>query len=244
MAARPLAAFPSSPGFAAAPVSAPFVVARGADAPVSTPSWLAPHDARDVRLLRWSAAPESRPETAAPLRSRSLRPSAVVVPDNVDVVEVRVPTPPAVPSFDGSAFAREIETLTATFAEATASIHAETEAYRAELRAACEREAVKLAFVIAERVVRSELATRPEIALAWAREATETLASEGTHEIRVGSGIAELLHDGAVVAPVHADPTLGEMEVRVTGERGFVDAGLTTRLRAIFEDVVESGEGA
>lgn len=220
---------------AAASVS-PFVVARVSEVPPTKPSWLAPRDERDVRLLRWSAAPETRPATPTSLRPRSVHPS-VVVPVEVDVVEVRVPTPPAVPSFDGALIEREREELTAAFAEATTSMQAQIDAYRMELREACEREAVKLAFVVAARIVGAEIATRPEIALAWAREGTESLMGDGPVEIRVGSHLAALLREHGSEADVREDATLDANEVRVIGERGFVDAGLGTRLGAIFEDV-------
>lgn len=220
----------------ASPSVSPFVISRVSEVPPTMPSWLAPRDERDVRLLRWSAAPEMRPETSAPHRPRSMRPS-VVVPDSIDVVEVRVPTPPAVPSFDGAGFERELEVLSASFAAATASMQAQMDAYRIELRAACEREAVKLAFAVAERIVGSELQTRPEIALAWAREGTESLMGDGPTQVHVGSHLATMLRDAGHGDAVQEDTTLGDDEVRVVGERGFVDAGLGTRLRAIFEDV-------
>jgi flagellar assembly protein FliH len=109
---------------------------------------------------------------------------------------------------------------------------------RREVMESSEPELVRLAMVVAERVVGRELATDPAIVVAWAKEALQTLGAEAGVVIAVATDVAtsvpaEAWTPLAEVAQVRPDPTLPDGAIEVRSPTGRVTTGATARLAAV-----------
>lgn len=114
---------------------------------------------------------------------------------------------------------------------------------RRDVLEASERDLVKLAMVIAERVTGRELQTDPALVARWARAGIDALDSQDTTTIAVSQDIADVVpdeawtdRDGNNVAPL-VDPNLPPGSCEVRGEFSRVDASLAGRLVALGDAV-------
>lgn len=123
--------------------------------------------------------------------------------------------------------------------QVTAQLGTLTAAYQQQLDALQERLALAVAATAAEvarQVVRSELATRPELIAAVAQEAMDTLLMSARHiTLRVHPDDLALVAQGtgealaAREARLLADPTVSRGGCTVESDTGAVDASLETR---------------
>lgn len=110
-----------------------------------------------------------------------------------------------------------------------------------------ERQAVTVAAQMAERIIRRELATRPEITLDLVREALELAA--GSAEISIlmnpddanalGAEVERLVANlrGAGAARIVADPAISRGGCRVETRFGIIDQQLENQLKRIEEEL-------
>jgi flagellar biosynthesis/type III secretory pathway protein FliH len=110
-----------------------------------------------------------------------------------------------------------------------------------------ETEAVSLAAAIAQRLVRGEISRRPEIGVAWIREALELAAGSGEIAISLNPAdhatlqrqvdeIAAAMHPTATVRLV-ADERIAAGDSRVVTEFGSIDQQLDAQLERIKEEL-------
>jgi flagellar assembly protein FliH len=110
-----------------------------------------------------------------------------------------------------------------------------------------ETRALSLASAIAMRLVRSELSRRPELALAWIREALELATGSGEIVIKLHPGdyqgierqvalIAAAMHPTATVR-LTADESISLGGCRVATEFGNVDMQLEAQLARIQQEL-------
>jgi flagellar assembly protein FliH len=110
-----------------------------------------------------------------------------------------------------------------------------------------ETSAVDLAAAIAARLVRGELTRRPEITLAWVREALELVAGGGEFAIHLNrqdhavlarqiEQLAAAMHPTATVRLV-PDETVSPGGCRVATEFGSVDMQLESQLERIKQEL-------
>lgn len=110
-----------------------------------------------------------------------------------------------------------------------------------------ESAAVELATAIAGRLVRGELARRPELSTEWVREALELAAGAAEIAIhlnpadqqalgRQAAQLATAIHPAATTR-VTPDATVGPGECRVTTEFGGVDLRIETQLERVKEEL-------
>ncbi len=112
-----------------------------------------------------------------------------------------------------------------------------------------QQQLVHLAVAIAERLVRSELARRPEISRQWIREALEMAA--GSHSIAlhlnpqdldaIGSQQAIIKESFGHLAETQivADPQVQPGNCRVTTEHGEIDQRIQAQLARIEEELTD-----
>ncbi len=232
----------------------------GADA---TPSWMAPRPP-----TRLPSRASLRPPVSAPARppTQSLRasspeaarddspttfPKAAAVPDDVMSEEDQAARGEnAALHEENSLLREEIDSLreeSDALREENAGLAAHATALaqtltttRARVLEASEPELVRLALVIAERVVGRELSTDPGLVTEWAREALACLASRDDATLAVSSDIGEAVPPDAWTRAVGAhavtvDPSLPPGSCVVRAGASTADASLTTRLAAVRE---------
>lgn len=105
---------------------------------------------------------------------------------------------------------------------------------------ASEPELVKLAMVIAERVVGRELAVDPALVVAWARESIRALGASDDVVIAVAPDVAANVPDDAwaelrPAATVRADPLLLEGTTEVRAPEGRIPSGAKARINAVAQ---------
>lgn len=110
-----------------------------------------------------------------------------------------------------------------------------------------EKSASALAIAVAGRIVRSELAKRPELTVEWLREALELAAGSGEVTIRLNPGDYQSLREQAATlaatfaplgkANVVADATISPAGCCVTTEFGSVDMQLESQLARLAEEL-------
>lgn len=110
-----------------------------------------------------------------------------------------------------------------------------------------ERDGVRLATKIAERILRRELTTRPELPLTLVRESLELSASGEAVRISLnpedlqafGKQIDTLLHEmkRSAEAEVVQDPTIARGGCRVETRHGSIDQRLEVQLKRIEEEL-------
>lgn len=139
--------------------------------------------------------------------------------------------------------AKQMKTLTPALAAAAAQIQDAKQGWLEQW----EQRAVALAAAMAERLVRGELARRPEISLQWIREALELVSGSGEFAIHLHPGDFETLQRQAaqLAAAMHptatvrltADPTVTPGGCRVATEFGNVDMQIETQLERIKQEL-------
>jgi flagellar assembly protein FliH len=114
-----------------------------------------------------------------------------------------------------------------------------TERARHEILEASERDLVRLALVIAEKVVGRELTTDPTIIALWARQGLEALEGQDNLEVIISPDIANAVPadawtttGGQAVTP-RVDPELAPGSCSVRGEFTRIDASLAARMQSI-----------
>ena len=209
------------------------------------PAWLsananAPHPDDDLKVVVTtlsSVRPRSLPPDG---RSPSMRPShAGDLLAEVELAGLRSPSLPAV-----EALSMELAAKNAELREVVENAAEAVRAARRQALETSEESLVRLACVIADRVVGRELATDPSIIRGWVREGIETLATEDAVEVRVapqlsahlGAGEAEL---GGVKNEVDVvvDDRLEATQIEIRGRYGRVAAGMRARLDAVRDSL-------
>jgi flagellar assembly protein FliH len=111
---------------------------------------------------------------------------------------------------------------------------------------AAEPQLVALACAIGERIAGRELGSDPELVVAWAREAVEQLANDGSVVVAISPDIAATLREVAwnsVRSPsvaVETDATLGAGSCEVRWSSSSTDVSLASRAEAVRREVVGS----
>ena len=110
-----------------------------------------------------------------------------------------------------------------------------------------EAQAISLARLMAERIVRRELSADPQISLAWIREALELVAGAGEITVQLHPADCETLQGqvttlAAIFSPaatvrVVPEPAVSLGGCRVVTEFGVVDEQLETQLKRLEEEL-------
>lgn len=113
--------------------------------------------------------------------------------------------------------------------------------------AAWERQAIELSACMAERIVRGELAARPAITVAWAREALEMAAGQGDVCLRLhpddhaamGAEISALTGDLARLGAVSAvaDASVSPGGCRVETRYGAIDQTVEAQVARLVQEL-------
>lgn len=113
------------------------------------------------------------------------------------------------------------------------------------LRLEAERDTVKLAVVIARRILHRELAVDPEAVLGLVKAAFAKVEARETHRLRVSPADAALLleHRGKLDLPpaveIAADSSLARGSAIFETSRGELDASIDTQLAEIDRGLVD-----
>jgi hypothetical protein len=202
-----------------------------------TPSWLAPPTSKPrPSLLRWLPNTSAPPVESGP---RLLASSLIPITGLAD--GPMVPGPGRLPVIEESSDDEEAEDAPLfgeALAEVLASAKETIESTRRQALAESEREIVRLAMVIAERVIDRELRTSPEIVCGWVRQGVEALAAEDSVTAFVSPVVADLLSRSTPPREcgfsVVVDDRLPNTSCEVRGRWGRVNAGLLARLDAMY----------
>ena len=206
------------------------------------PSWLAPPPDPTPLALRWTNRPGGESEPPPPSTSTLAALSYAPAPridfgdgDEMDLpppsVRLVVPTGPSEADLAKLAIVAELE-------KAVFAARSVVEEARREALATTEKDIVKLAIAIAERVLIREVQIDPRLVVAWAREGVETLGATDEVTIILAPEVVEALaagEDGAAASLGHviADARLTRSECRVKTKFGSVDEGLRSRLDSV-----------
>lgn len=124
------------------------------------------------------------------------------------------------------------------------------EAARKEALLSSEREIVRLALAVAERVVGRAFEADPSMVAAWVKEGIAALAHEDSVRCVVSPRLGEILQAHGSFASLETppdlvvDPRFDDVQCEIRGRYGRVDAGLEARLDAVASALgVERGEG-
>jgi hypothetical protein len=162
--------------------------------------------------------PSSRPQEALE--------SIVVMPPQASV-DLTTSTALAELSDENAALRAQVAQMAATMA-----------GLKRQVLEASEGELVKLALVIAERVVGRELAADPGLVAEWAQEAIDTLAAKDEVVIAVAKDIAQSVPDSAwdaisVEHRVQTDPQLVSGTIEVRTPEGIVETSADARMASV-----------
>lgn len=228
-----------------------------------TPSWMAPRPATRLPSRaspRPPASAPARPPTQSPRASSpeparddspTTFPKAAAVPDDVMSEEDKAARGEnAALHEENSLLREEIDALreesdalreeNASLASQATTLAQSLATTRARVLEASEPELVRLALVIAERVVGRELSTDPGVVTEWAREALACLASRDDATLAVSADVGAAVDPDAWTRAVGAravtvDPALAPGSCVVRAGASTADASLTTRLSAVRE---------
>lgn len=199
------------------------------------PSWLAPAPPAAAPIStrpRLSVVPSMKSPSVAPPASKP-RPSERPAPDSMRIRER------AAHEERVRALEQEIETLRKT----TAQLAQTLATTRRHVLEASEGELVKLALVVAERVIGLELAANPEQVVTWAKEAIAALPAREQLIVAISTDLADELPRSAWANVTNDRHTLevdhglppGTCEVRTSSTSAIVSA--TARLEAVSETI-------
>ncbi len=206
------------------------------------PSWMAPKGQVEPALTSWAVPPRDRGSITNPRAyeavARSAHPRISVMPDGGAELGSKMPPPPGVPG--------EYRDSTAALKDFSAEIQEVTETARQSLLDArrealetSEREIVKLALAVAERVIGRELQANAEVVTRWVREGIDALGATDQTTCVVSPKVAEILMNAerfrmeSNPPEVIVDATLDGYACEVRGKYGRVDMGLESRLDAV-----------
>jgi len=197
------------------------------------PSWLAPPAAVAAPISsrpRLSVVPSMKSPSIAPPPASRPRPSERPASDSMRIRER------AAHEETVRALHEEIETLRRT----TAQLAQTLATTRRHVLEASEGELVKLALVIAERVVGLELTANPEQLVTWAKEAIATLPAREQLVVAISSDLADELPKSAwanITKTLEVDHQLppGTCEVRSSATTVVVSAA--ARMEAVSETI-------
>ena len=208
------------------------------------PSWIAPRKRESSRPMSgWDRRPTDKPPTARP----SVIPSRLPTMDpNIESLPPSSRRPdlslgplsaPHLPSLAAADFEDEIAKLHATVRQNVAAMAA----MRRELLQASQQQLVRLALVIAEKVVGHELAIEPTLVREWAAEGIDFLVDDDDIELAIASDVADAIAidawadaDGLALNPV-TDATLPSGGCVLRGEFSRIDVSARARLTAVAE---------
>lgn len=195
------------------------------------PSWLAPPRELSDAKPRLSVVPPSRLASVAPPASRA------GVGDTASTT---------LSSHDGDprdetirTMSLELETLRNTAAELATTLATA----RRRILEASEGELVKLALVIAERVVGEAVAVNPANIAAWARDAIATLPVRETMVVAISSDLAEHVPTTAWTIATNGqhrlevDPTLAPATCEVRAGVASIEVSAVARIAAVGEAI-------
>ncbi len=208
------------------------------------PSWLAPPAPPEPSLTSWAAPAPYRKRLIASVAPRiSMAPAA---PRPLGEDSDRVPPPPSLPEIEQQVTQAvsdaEAQRLGALVEELRVGLEAAQASVADARRAALEdseREIVKLAMAIAERVVGRALAEHESDAATWVREGLKALAHEDDVRCVASPRLAEVLmacddwFEGEARPDVVVDTRLEGLSCEVRGRYGKVDASVGARLDAV-----------
>jgi flagellar assembly protein FliH len=142
----------------------------------------------------------------------------------------------------------QLRTLLPAFQAAVRALEIERDRWLA----AWEGAAVRLASAIAEKIVREELAHRPELALGTIREALELAAGQPHIEVRLNPSDLELVNgcgEEAIErlsklgqAQLVGDETVSRGGCLIETRHGVIDARLETQLARIEQELLEGND--
>ncbi|MEW6243670.1 MAG: FliH/SctL family protein [Bacillota bacterium] len=111
---------------------------------------------------------------------------------------------------------------------------------------------IELAVHIAERIIRTEMAQRPEVVLAMARAAVSKLRGEGRLVVRVNPRDTVLMEEArlelkaeaphVVELSVEEDPSLETGDFMLESSRGSVDARIARQIERVVDALREARE--
>lgn len=133
------------------------------------------------------------------------------------------------------ALTREIEALRAELARA----RAEVEGAKQWAIEAIEPEVVKLACVIAERIVDAEIERDGALLARWVREGLDALGNPRGAVIAIAPDLAARSDASALaaIAPVETDPALAPAHCEVRAGASVIEVGPGARVAAIADDL-------
>jgi len=207
----------------------------GGDIPDRIPSWIAPREVASSSspVSEWDHSGSDQPSKVP-----SIGPSghASVLPTGEE------PSAPAPEVLASAAVAKYEAEITRLRNQLQANIEAVSRVRR-KVVTDSERDLVRLAVVIAEKIVGRELRVDPDLIANWAREGLDHLVNEGQIEVAVAADIAEAVADsswtdadGNVLTPV-VDSNLPPGGCELRGEFSLVDASARARLDAVSEAI-------
>lgn len=221
-------------------------ISGGRQSEGALPSWMAPPGREEPALTSW-ASPRERVSINDPRAyeavARSARPRISVLPEG-GYDSDPMPPPPSMPGeyrdfARGSAPARD---HAVELAEGLESMRRAVLEARREILESSEQELVRLALVIAEKVVGRELTLDAEAVAAWAREGIDVLGSADDATCIVSPKVADVLmstdrwkHGLTAVPEVIVDARLSGFRCDVRGKFGRVETGVRERLAAVAE---------
>jgi hypothetical protein len=208
---------------------------------------MAPPDAPDAALTSWAAPPPNARLFASVAPRISMMAHASGGEGDGD----RVPPPPSLPNMDGQGamdpdpnlvpyevvaqLEGRIDELTRGLEAARASV----EVARKEALQTSEREIVKLALAVAERVIGHAFHADPSMVASWVKEGIAALSHEDSVRCVVSPRIGEILQATNCFAGLEeqpdlvVDPRFDDVHCEIRGKYGRVDAGLAARLDAV-----------
>lgn len=202
---------------------------------VPTPSWMSPPmpeprwEARSVPPLRVSLLPPASARTFCSVRP-PMEPVPSIIPGPPSL-----PPPPPYPDLRAELAALQAQLLTTADAMTQLRRHILEES---------EPQLVALACAIGERIAGRELRADPQLVVAWAREAVEQLASDGSVVVAVASDIAATLEDAAwspvrsASVTIETDAALAAGSCEVRRASSSTDVSLASRAEAVRREVV------
>lgn len=217
----------------------------GAD-PISSPEWVCPPDLPASPLRFRPPGSPPRPATLPPPPSAPPPPTSVLPPPPPELHEDPLDDLRRLLEQTRQKLEGERAEL-ASERESVARLAAELMSARLEVTSALEPTLLELSTLVAEAYLEEELALRPELHVALARRALETLGGTDDARLRASPAAYELLVSvlgapelpyGAALVPIERDSSLEGMGCLAEAGRSRVDALVRTRLAAVREALI------
>ena len=206
--------------------------------------WMQPSECLAARRPSWLSAKPSEPR---PRLSMVPGPRlASVAPPASSAGASGVATPPPLSDDEGDVRDEMIRTMgleLATLRRTAAELAATLATARRHLLEASEGELVKLALVIAARVVGAAIATDPALIAAWARDAIATLPARDKVVVAISSDLADHVPESAwavALSDTHRleiDPALAPATCEVRAGVASIEVSAVARIAAVGEAI-------